>query len=160
MFGDTSDAGHTAGRAQRLRADILDLAPVLLAVVKVRRLLSNVTVTEAIAQLERSAPETGISALPFWRARRLGQLVNGVANRLPGEVNCLPRSLATWHLLRRRGCKPVMPIGVRVDEAGARYFHTWVELNGLPLNDRYDVRSRYRILSADTAPDGAAVWDE
>ena len=82
-------------------------------------------------------------------ARRVGQLVNGVANKLPLKLECVPRTLTTWYLLRKRGIIADMPIGVRVTETGERRFHTWAEVDGIPVNDRRDVASRYLQFRSD-----------
>lgn len=93
----------------------------------------------------------------FDEARRVGQLVNGVANWLPLRLECVPRTLTTWYLLQRRGIIADMPIGVRVTESGERLFHTWAEVGGIPVNDRRDVGTRY-LRFGNAEPDGGA-WE-
>ena len=128
------------------------------ALVKVRSALRTRTRDEVIGGLaERSVVESAQGVPDVDAARRLGQLVNGVANRLWFDLNCLPRTLVTWYLLRKRGITADMRVGVRVGDAGHRIFHTWVELQGIPLNDRRDVAERYRVLQTPSIDDGS--WE-
>lgn len=59
---------------------------------------------------------------------------------LPG--NCLSRSLALVWLLRRNGHDADLRLGVSL-HGGEFAAHAWVELEGLVLNDRQDVTTRY-----------------
>ena len=112
---------------------------------------------EVVEELLARSPVQARAAVTFEDARRVGQLVNGVANRLPGDFNCVPRTLTTWYLLRRRGIIVDMPMGVRVTEAGERRFHTWAELDGVPLNDRRTVVEQYRRFGTSVPIDGG--WE-
>lgn len=87
------------------------------------------------------------------RARRLGALVTRTNRRvLPWEARCLTESLALWWLLRRRGIRAELRLGVR-RILGPLESHAWVEHEGEPLNDTADVRRIFEPL--DLALDGA-----
>lgn len=135
---------------------VVDISATL---VRVQRMLRRLSRSEVIACLQEQS-SGALEATTRDRteeARRIGQLVNGVANRMPGKILCLPRSLTTWHVLRTRGIQCTMPVGVRTTATGERLFHTWVEVDGVPVNDRRDVASRYRRFDTTVATDGA--WE-
>jgi hypothetical protein len=64
------------------------------------------------------------------------------ARRGPVGGNCLSQSMALWYLLRRQGIETTLRIGVRKEEHEL-LAHAWLEIGGLPLNDRADVKTRY-----------------
>lgn len=118
----------------------------------------------AAAALERRglAPvQEKLASLSPWRpsplapheavdeARRLAWIVGVASRRVFRRANCLQRSLTLWWLLRRRGLKGELRIGVRRKlmadpaEEGAVEFHAWVEHAGVVLNDVRDVRDRF-----------------
>jgi Transglutaminase-like superfamily len=72
----------------------------------------------------------------------LGELVNTAARHTPFPTTCLTRSLLLDWLLRRRGIPSRLRIGVR-STGGSFGAHAWVECNGIPVNDRSDVVSRF-----------------
>jgi hypothetical protein len=49
-------------------------------------------------------------------------------------------------LLRRRGLKPALKLGVRVVESKF-HAHAWVEFDGRVLNDSQDVSTRFAPLT-------------
>ena len=67
--------------------------------------------------------------------------VRRAARPLP-YATCLPQSLALWWLLRHRGIHGELRLGVR-KEGEELKAHAWVEVAGVALNDRDDVRHRY-----------------
>lgn len=67
--------------------------------------------------------------------------VRRAAQPLP-YATCLPQSLTLWWLLRRRGVQSQLRLGVRKEGEGLKA-HAWVEVGGVALNDRDDVRHRY-----------------
>lgn len=87
-------------------------------------------------------------------AARLAWIVQVVAAYSPFSANCLQRSVVLWWFLRRRGLSGELRIGVRRDEAGSLDFHAWVEHEGVPINDRWDVRQRYATFPQAIAPRG------
>jgi hypothetical protein len=90
------------------------------------------------------------------RARAATRLVEAAARHGPFRAACLPRSLALWWLLRRRGIDTDLRIGVR-KEAGRFEAHAWVELWGLVLNDTTDVRHRFAAFDRAILPVGGAL---
>lgn len=64
-------------------------------------------------------------------ARVLARRVVLFARRLP-RTTCLVRALAGWLMMRRRGVRPVIRLGVRT-EAGTVYAHAWLMLGQVVL---------------------------
>ncbi len=69
------------------------------------------------------------------RAATFGRLVTGAANNNLITINCLPRSLVLWWMLRRNGLAADLRIGVQ-KEADVFAAHAWVEYSGIPVNDQ------------------------
>lgn len=72
------------------------------------------------------------------------------------RVSCLPRSLALWRMLERRGIPARMRIGVRRAE-GALAAHAWVEVGGRPVGEPEAIEERFlplveRSSSAEAPP--------
>ena len=74
-------------------------------------------------------------------ARRLADGVRRAARPLP-YASCLPRSLALWWLLRRRGIPANIHVGVKKEKGDFRA-HAWVEYQEMVLADSEDVRHRF-----------------
>jgi hypothetical protein len=51
------------------------------------------------------------------------------------RATCLPRSLATWALLRRLGLHPDLRLGARKKDGAAIEAHAWVALGALAIGD-------------------------
>lgn len=83
--------------------------------------------------------------------KRTGALVNAAAHRVLGRDNCLTRSLYLWWLLRRRGVRSELRIGVRLGD-GALEAHAWVEHAGIPVNDRDDVGDTFGAFEDAVSP--------
>jgi hypothetical protein len=80
---------------------------------------------------EGQAPMTSPTVEEVWYGRRMGNVVEKVVRRFPGDTRCLARSLVLVRLLSRRGIGTTLVIGVRsAPDFGA---HAWVELAGNPL---------------------------
>ncbi|MBY0493278.1 MAG: lasso peptide biosynthesis B2 protein [Cyanobacteria bacterium] len=63
----------------------------------------------------------------------------------PKHVRCLHRSAAVVLMLRRRGYGASLVIGVQKVPFAA---HAWVELDGVIVNDRADLRKDYCVIEA------------
>lgn len=61
------------------------------------------------------------------------------------EVSCVARSMCTWSVVRRQGGKADIVIGF---DPNTRRAHAWVELDGIPVDDTPDVRTRYLPFDA------------
>jgi len=72
----------------------------------------------------------------------LARMVNAGARLAPCPVTCLTRSRLLDWLLRRRGVPSELRIGVRLHR-GTLDAHAWVEVDGVPVNDRKDIGSEY-----------------
>ena len=69
-------------------------------------------------------------------ARDVRWAVNAVANRSPLEMVCLPRALAAWHMLRRRGIASRLHFGApRQPEPGRAGLqtHAWLTSSGVKV---------------------------
>lgn len=75
----------------------------------------------------------------------LGRLVNIAARHTLGRGNCLTRSLLLGWLLRRRGVRGDLRIGVQLVDGSLRA-HAWVECDGVPVNDQPDVGARFASM--------------
>ena len=98
------------------------------------------------------------------KVRRIGGSVNAVANRFPAEMVCLPRALAAWQMLHRRGIASRLHFGTPLTPDPKRrarlQTHAWltscgVRVTGYPIADNcvelgYFTRTP-APLSADTA---------
>jgi hypothetical protein len=78
------------------------------------------------------------------KVRRVGGSVNAVANRFPAEMVCLPRALAAWQMLHRRGIASRLHFGTPLTPDPKRgrglQTHAWlsssgVRVTGYPLAD-------------------------
>jgi hypothetical protein len=121
-------------------AVLLPLLWIALRVVGVQRLQ---------AWLHRRVPTGKQTALD--ELKRTGALVNAAAHRVLGADNCLTRSLYLWWLLRRRGVRCELRIGVRLAES-ALEAHAWVEHAGVPVNDRPDVGDHFPAFEDAVSP--------
>ena len=64
----------------------------------------------------------------------LGRLVNMAANHSPFVINCLPRSLVLWGMLRRAGLAADLRIGVQTAAEGFMA-HAWIEYCGQAVSE-------------------------
>ncbi len=94
----------------------------------------------AKVEMQISAPPEDLIA-----AQTLGRIVNIAAAYGVYQVQCLPRSMTLWWLLRRRKIVSELRIGVRKD-ADNLAAHAWVECGGEVINDRADVREHFMML--------------
>jgi hypothetical protein len=81
-----------------------------------------------------------------------GRLVNTAANRAPGPVTCLTRSMLLRWLLRRRGVASDLRIGVQFVQ-GKLEAHAWVEYANMPINDAPDVARRFAAFNEPLSPE-------
>lgn len=92
-----------------------------------------------------------VMTLPGMQA--LGEAVNIAARHMPYPATCLTRSLLMNWLLHRRGVPSDLRIGVRITN-GTLDAHAWVEVGGVPVNDRPDVVGQFMPFG-DLVPLGA-----
>ena len=78
------------------------------------------------------------------KVRRVGGSVNAVADRFPAEMVCLPRALAAWQMLHRRGIASRLHFGTPLVPDPKRgpglQTHAWltssgVRVTGFPVAD-------------------------
>lgn len=82
--------------------------------------------------LSSTSPET--ETPPPFAIASLVRMVNAAADHGPVKANCLPRSMAIWWLLRRRGVDCELRLGVKPRD-DAIQAHAWVESQNQVLND-------------------------
>lgn len=122
------------GAQRRVFLWSLAVSPLAALVLHWRGLAKAQTIVSGVAGLVRS------DLTPVEAAR----MVNAAAS-LAG-VSCLPRSLVLWTLVRERGATLRLGIARFPHEGFAA--HAWVELDGVPLNDRPDIAERYAAVEA------------
>jgi len=69
--------------------------------------------------------------------------VNGACVWYPKRVLCLQRSTVLTCLLRTQGVTAAMVVGAQNPPFKA---HAWTEVDGMPINERRDVRTIYQVL--------------
>ena len=85
----------------------------------------------------------------------IGNLVNIAGRHALCPVTCLTRSLLLDWMLHRRGVASQLRIGVRITQR-AFEAHAWVEVAGVPANDRPDIGEQFALL-ADVPPPGSCL---
>jgi hypothetical protein len=73
---------------------------------------------------------------------RVCAAVNFACVWYPKRALCLQRSFVTTNLLRKHGVPAQMVLGAKKLPFQA---HAWVEVNGLPVNERSDVQAIYGV---------------
>lgn len=83
------------------------------------------------------------------RARKISRATN-LGVRLWGlqKNSCVARSIVIWSLCSRAGIRAKVIVGYSPNSSAEshREFHTWVEVNGIAINDRIDVREVHDAL--------------
>jgi Transglutaminase-like superfamily len=91
---------------------------------------------------------------------RVVRLVQIAARRGPLKSACLVRSLVLIRALSEIGVESSLRIGVNRTDDGGFAAHAWVEIDGVPVNDKPDIRSLFatfeRLDSTALASLGAA----
>lgn len=80
------------------------------------------------------------------RARAYGRLVNQAGARLT-KITCLRRSLLVWWMLRWARLPSTLKIGVKT--SGGLTSHSWVEHDGIIINDAPEIALLYPISFSD-----------
>lgn len=80
-----------------------------------------------------------------------GNLVNIAGRHAPCPVTCLTRSLLLDGMLHRHGVASQLRIGVRLSQ-GVFDAHAWVEVAGVPVNDRPEVIGQFKAFSGTLSP--------
>jgi hypothetical protein len=124
-----------AGRAIILRS--LLLLPTVAVLLRLQGMARTKTL---LGRLGRPAGGTSRALAP----QEIARLVTTAASIL--GARCLPQSLVLQHLLRNRNVATEIRLGVSKLANGSLAAHAWIELDGLPLNDKLDVRERYVAL--------------
>ena len=85
---------------------------------------------------------------------RVAWAMGALTRRTPGPTTCLAQALVAHALLRRRGARSALRIGVRkrTGEPGPLRAHAWVESGGLIVVGRLDDLEEYSVLAAPELP--------
>jgi len=104
--------------------------------------------------LERRPPQNLLfDATP----RELARVINTAARFTIGRRNsCLRRSLLLWWILDNRGIDCDLCMGMKFD-GSILTAHAWVEVDGVPINDRKDIREKYDVLDFDGQLSGSEI---
>ena len=82
---------------------------------------------------------------PTSLARRISRALDLACVFYPRRVFCLQRSLAAILLLRRYGIAAELVLGARILPFKS---HAWVEVGGVPVNDKPYMREIYQVFDA------------
>ncbi len=131
------------GKALRIPGTAVDLVRAIPHVIRVVALIKRQSDIRVVLQrLDRPVEQdTRPSNAEQQRVIRGVRWALRLLRVRPGG-NCLPRSLAIFTMLRRRGYPAIFCSGVR-REAGSLQGHAWVELEGRVLEDLRESANRY-----------------
>src|SRR5579859_6026178 len=99
------------------------------------------------APQERRTTERDVPARVAWA-------VGALSRRAPGPTTCLAQALVADALIRRRGVRSALRIGVKrsADAPGPLQAHAWVECGDQIVVGRLDDLSEYSVLSSAERP--------
>jgi hypothetical protein len=121
---------------------LLEAAGALALITASLKLLRNNPLLSGLATLagHRPPPVTPEQASStIGRTRRLVSVASryGIC-----RGSCLSRSTTLWWLLRRRGIRTELRVGVR-KEGDQLHAHAWIEHEGVAINERLETLRRY-----------------
>jgi hypothetical protein len=99
----------------------------------------------------KPAPENPSRNDLFERAEVAAHMVSFAARHGFFQASCLRRSMALVILLRRQNIDSKLCLGTRLSDHILEA-HAWVEVQGIIVNDRPDVREQYTALSGNLLP--------
>ena len=122
----------------------------LLAIVRLALWLLPFTVVRDM--LAAASPREGGDRAADEATRRVAWAVDRASRYVPGAT-CLPQALAAEWLLRRRGQRAQLRIGVTKGLDGHLLAHAWLESDGgIVVVGRLPNLSSYTVLRARTSP--------
>jgi len=124
-----------SGRAIILRS--LLLLPIVAVLLRTLGMARTTALLERLGRHAEGGPDT-------LAPQEIARLIHAAASILGAP--CLPRALVLSHFLHCRGTPAEIRFGVTKLADGKLSAHAWVELDGLPLDDRADVFERYATL--------------
>lgn len=98
-----------------------------------------------LGSIDRDGEEPAVPPAQLGEARRVGNMVERAARRLPWHPTCLRKALAVKRMLRRRGIPCRLHLGVQSASVGVA--HAWVTVDGQPVVGRRG-RERFVPLAA------------
>ena len=78
---------------------------------------------------------------------RTSRLINRAARIVFRRESCLERSIMLWHVLRRKGIKSDIKIGVSTGRPGLQA-HAWVEIDGKAINEIPHVKKKFAAFDS------------
>ena len=132
---------------------LVRLGLVILPFNAVRRMLHGYAtehgdLPEVRAETERRAVERNVPARVAWA-------MGALSRRSPGPTTCLALALVADTLLRRRGERSALRIGVKkrgAEVPGRLAAHAWVECGDLIVVGRLEDLAEYSIMAAPEVP--------
>lgn len=113
-----------------------------------RRLVVAQGLTDAFAWAAK-APD--VSTHGTLNLPRIAKTVNRVVRYGMPRGTCLIRSLVLLRILSEAGCAASLRIGIRLVNSQALAAHAWVEIDGIPVNDRPDIATDFHVVPLDEA---------
>lgn len=131
-------------RERKLLFQALVLLPII------HLLLKSMGYARLIRTIEKRIPisektELATSGKQLNYAQEAARMISIAAYHGPYQASCLRRSLALIILLRRQGIEGKLCFGARLQNHGLEA-HAWVEMGGVVINDRPDIRQHYKPL--------------
>lgn len=124
----------------------LGLAAAFLGLLIVEGMLRLFSYRRVCALLLMTSPHPDPTRADRARALAYGRLVNKAGERLP-HITCLRRSLLVWWMLRWARLPSALKIGVKT--GGETTSHSWVEHDGIVINDAPEIALLYPIVFSD-----------
>ena len=106
------------------------------------RLLKLVNLPDLLQSVSSTQIRTP-KLVSYQKARRMGIVVNKATSLLLGTDRCLLRSVLLQRILSRRSIVSELKVGVLPSQTSFKA-HAWVEVEGVPVNDRVDVGDQYK----------------
>jgi len=128
-----------------LARDLFIACDAYLAALRVDRMLASHGLAATALWAKRGVTEVE-DLVNIERATRIARIVNFACRHGIRSSTCLTRSLTLIRLLSRRGLESQLKIGVRIDDSEKMAAHAWVEVAGLPVNDKKDVASDFHVV--------------
>lgn len=131
VFGKLANLSRTQVRLLLEASALLTLARLALVLVPFPR------IGRYLGRLQPPSPQPALPQAPdAVPARQVGWAVNRVADCMPAVMVCLPRALAAWQMLHRRGIPSRLHFGVPVRHGGdgGRFeTHAWLSSSGIEV---------------------------
>ncbi|EJU14968.1 hypothetical protein LH128_01002 [Sphingomonas sp. LH128] len=131
--------------APTARGNLLEVARAALAQHRAETALRRFPLAQVLADLPKAPSRLASLSRDVVDGQRIGAAFATTAQMMRSADKCLPRALAAWRLCVRRGLRPVLAFGVRMDPFAA---HCWIQLgDAVVVGDLEQVRLFTPIMS-------------